>query len=306
MTGVTQFATKKILVTGASGFIGSHLCRSLLERGAEVHGISRRQPSGGHNGIRWWQSDLTDGDAVRKLFSAIQPHYIFHLASYVSGSRALEAVLPTFYNNLATTVNILTAATERGCDRVILAGSLEEPEPGEVLATPCSPYAAAKWSCGAYARMFHALYNTPAVIARLFMVYGPGQQDLKKLVPYVTLSLLRGESPKLSSGQRLVDWIYVEDVVKGLKQIALASDVEGKTVELGSGILVSVKDVVERLGCMIDSKKELLFGALNERPFEQVRAANTSDAFEKIGWSPEVSLEEGLARTVSWFRNYGH
>jgi UDP-glucose 4-epimerase len=299
---VAQFATKKILVTGASGFIGSHLCRSLLEHGAEVHGSSRRPPVGGHDDVRWWQSDLTDGEAVRKLFSAIRPHYIFHLASYVSGSRSLEAVLPTFHNNLTSAVNILTAATKQGCHRIILAGSLEEPEPEEGRATPCSPYAAAKWSCSAYARMFYALYKTPVVVARLFMVYGPGQKDIQKLIPYVTLSLLRDESPRLSSGQRPVDWIYVNDVVDGLVAMADSANIEGRTIDLGSGNLVTIRDVVEQMVTLINPRIQPFFGAIPERPMEKVRVANTLQTYNSIAWRPKISIERGLELTIDWYR----
>jgi nucleoside-diphosphate-sugar epimerase len=92
----------------------------------------------------------------------------------------------------------------------------------------CSPYAAAKFAASAYGRMFHALYHTPVTILRLFMVYGPGQQDLRKLVPYVTLALLKGEMPRVSSGVREVDRIYVDDVAAGYLAAATATGVEGE------------------------------------------------------------------------------
>jgi hypothetical protein len=110
--------------------------------------------------------------------------------------------------------NVLVAATEGGVRRLLLAGSLEEPDPHESWPVPASPYAAAKLGAGAVARMCHALYGTPVVWLRLFMVYGPAQPDVRKLIPHVTLSLLRGEAPRLSNGKRLVDWIYVDDVVR--------------------------------------------------------------------------------------------
>jgi UDP-glucose 4-epimerase len=299
----SQFVEKRILVTGASGFIGSHLCRSLLDCGAEVHGISRR-PREENFGMRWWQGDVADNATVRELFSSICPHYVFHLASYVSGSRDLGSVLPAFHNNLASTVNILTVATEQGCERIILAGSLEEPDHGEVPAIPSSPYAAAKWASSAYARMFHALYQTPVVTACLFMVYGPGQQDIKKLVPYVILSLLRDESPRLSSGERKIDWIFVDDAVEGLLAMAGYGDIDGKTIELGSGTSVTVRDVVGCIANIIGTKKDLLFGSLSDRPLERVRVANVLDTRMRIGWIPQTSLEEGLQRTIDWYRRH--
>jgi len=127
-----------------------------------------------------------------------------------------------------TAFNLLIAGAENSAGRMVLAGSFEEPD--EVDTAPCSPYAAAKWAASGYARMFHALYQVPVVVAKIFMVYGPGQLDYTKLIPYVTLSLLRGEAPMLSSGARLVDWIYVDDVVDGLIGCAQAPGIEGRTV----------------------------------------------------------------------------
>lgn len=303
MTFTSQLSRQKILVTGASGFIGSHLCRRLSMSGAEVHGVSRKIPPKDENCLRWWQGDLADIQAVRNLLTTIKPKVIFHLASHVAGSRNLELVLPTFSCNLMSVVNLLTVATEIGCKRIILTGSLEEPEFDNREIIPASPYAAAKWASSAYARMFHSLYKTPVVIARLFMVYGPGQQDFNKLVPYVTLSLLRNQDPKLSSGKREIDWIYVEDVVSGLIAIDRASNIEGCTVDLGSGKLVSIQTVVQIIASKVGSQAVPAFGAVPDRPMEQVRVANTQRTHTAIGWKPETSLEKGLEYTIGWYRD---
>jgi UDP-glucose 4-epimerase len=301
MISSAQFLGRKILVTGASGFIGSHLCRRLCSVGAEVHGTSRTTRAGHDVGIHWWQGDLADTEMVRKLLTTVRPEVIFHLASYVAGTRDVNAVMPTFQSNLANTVNLLTLANDVGCRRIVLAGSLEEPELGDPQAVPCSPYAAAKWAASAYARMFHALYRLPVVILRIFMVYGPAQHDLRKLIPYVTLSLCRGEAPKLSSGNREVDWVYVEDVVEGFLAAAQATDVEGQTIDIGSGGLVPVRTVVEHLVRLINPQVEPLFNALPDRPFEQVRVADSARSHAMIGWRPETALEKGLRQTAAWY-----
>ena len=291
---------KKALVTGASGFIGAHLRRRLVENGADVHALSRNQQTDAERKIRWWQADLADITQTRKLIRAIKPDYVFHLASEVTGKRSLEMVLPTFNHNLVTTVNLMTEAAALGCERFLVTGSLEEPDPGSP-AVPCSPYAAAKWSMSGYARMFWELYKLPTVIARLFMVYGPAQKDLTKLIPYTILSLARKEAPKYSSGQRLVDWIYVEDIVDGLMMAASAKGIEGGTLEFGSGNLVKIREVVEEITRLMNSPAQPLFGALPDRPLEQVRVADTKETFKKIGWKPRTSLREGLERTIEWY-----
>jgi UDP-glucose 4-epimerase len=289
------------LVTGATGFIGSHLCERLLANGNEVHAVSRRNQSGPRKGVHWWQADLAEMADVRKLLNGSKPDLIFHLASQVSGSRDLSMVESTFHNNLMTTVNLLTVATELACRRIVLTGSLEEPDAGDPDNTPSSPYSITKWASSAYGRMFYALYQLPVVILRLFMVYGPAQSDLRKIVPYVILSALRGEAPKLTSGVRPIDWIYIDDVVEGLCLAADAKDIEGSTLDIGSGNLVPIRTVVEKLIHITGSKVVPLFGALADRPLEQVRIADAANSYAKIGWRPQTCIDAGLELTVNWY-----
>jgi len=302
MTIDPQLSGRRILVTGASGFIGSALCRRMSGMGAEVHGVSRMDRADTDYCARWHKCRLDDIDDVRALIKTSRPDFVFHLASHVVGSRAVELVLPTFSGNLASTVNLLTAATELGCERIFLTGSLEEPEPGPDPVVPSSPYAAAKFAASAYGRMFHALYGTPVVILRLFMVYGPGQQDLRKLVPYVILSLLKGETPRLSSGVRKADWIFVDDVVAGYLAAIAANGLEGSTVDLGTGRLESVRTIVEELCGLIDPGVQPAFGSISERAMEQTRMADVEHSFHRLGWRAQASLQDGLACTAEWYR----
>jgi nucleoside-diphosphate-sugar epimerase len=294
---------RKFLITGASGFIGSNLCRRLCVSGAEVHAVSRAKRPTEENGVHWWHGDVTDDLAVTNLISSIKPEIIIHLAACVTGRRELEVVLPTLRDNLVSSVNLLTAAVTGGCSRIVLVGSLEEPHLDQGPPIPCSPYAASKWSASAYGRMFFQLYGLPVVIARLFMTYGPAQHDVEKLIPYVTLSLLRGTLPKLTDGSRLLDWIYIDDAVDGLLAISQTPAIEGYTIDLGSGVLVSVRAVVQQLVKLTGAQIHPLFGTLPERPNERICVADTASASVKIGWDAKTTLEEGLARTVAWYRD---
>ena len=157
-------------------------------------------------------------------------------------------------------------------------------------------------TAGEYMRMCHALYGSPAVWMRLFMVYGPAQRDVRKLVPYVATTLLSGETPALSDGRRAVDWVYVEDVADAFLAAATAPGVEGRTVDVGSGHLVTVREIAERLGQLIDPSAALRFGAVPERRLEQLRVADTARTAEAIGWRAVTSLDGGLRATVDWYR----
>ncbi|MGH9112848.1 MAG: NAD-dependent epimerase/dehydratase family protein [Acidimicrobiales bacterium] len=290
----------RVLVTGAAGFIGAALCRRLLADGADVHGVSRTPRDSDH--LRWLPVDLADPGPARRVVDDVGPDVVFHLASHVSGDRSLEAVGPTLRDNLLTTVNLLTAATESGRPLVVLAGSMEAWGPGDPDPVPNSPYAAAKAAATAYARMFGALYDLPVVSLRLAMVYGPGQLDTTKLVPYVTTSLLRAEPPRLTSGARGVDWVYIDDAVDAFMAAATSAQAAGSTIDVGSGELVTIRALVEQIAALVGGDVQPIFGALGDRPLERQRVADVAAARELLGWAPTTPLGAGLARTVAWYR----
>ncbi len=284
-------------LTCANGFM------RVVQSYTEFPGIP---PPGRSKDLTWWAGDISSIEAVRELFERIKPDVIYHLASHVMGAPNLEHVLPTFRNNLQTSVNLLVAAAECGCARLVLTGSLAEPEPTKGEAFPSAPYAASKWASSAYGRMFHSLYNVPVVLARVFMVYGPAQKDLSKLIPYVTLSLLQGKSPEITSGQRLVDWIYVSDVIDGYLALAETDGIEGVTVEIGSGELTSIHEVVRQIGDLVGSRVSPEFGVLPDRPMEPVRIADIAQTFRTIGWKPATSLSDGLRKTIDWYEKHSN
>lgn len=297
-----QIAGKSVLVTGSGGFIGSQLCRRLSAYGATLHVISRGSEPIARKHGRWWQADLRDFEAIQKVVRDVQPDLVFHLASHVAGARDITLVLPTFYDNLTSTVHLLTSVAEQGCRRIVLACSSEEPQAGISETFACSPYAAAKWASSIYGRMFAELFKLPVVMPRLFMTYGPDQKDTQKLVPFVILRLLRGEIPKLSSGRRRADWIYVDDVVEGLLRAATVSGIEGCSFDLGTGVLVSVREIVERIAQLVGGAARPAFGALPDRPFEQERPADTTFLIERLGYHPNTPWQLGLEATVRWYR----
>jgi UDP-glucose 4-epimerase len=294
---------RKYLVTGASGFIGLALCKRLLNAGAIVHGAGRRDVAIDASQWSYTAIDLTDSSAVDEMFREVEPEFVIHLASCVTGRRELEWVRETMLGNLVSAVHIMVAAQSSGALKCVLAGSLEEPEPGEPSAVPASPYAASKWCASAYARMMHALYGLDISVARIFMVYGPGQQDLKKLVPYVCTSAARGESPKLMSGARPVDWIFIDDVVDGLIRMAHHGPVDGSYVDLGSGELVTTGDVAIRICSIADTGVSPALGAVPDRAMEQVRQANLAATESELGWTINTDLDSGLEATYLWYRD---
>jgi nucleoside-diphosphate-sugar epimerase len=290
----------KILVTGARGFIGSALANKLLALGAEVHGLSRNKIQS-NGDIIWHKGDLSNLEFVETLIQKLHPEYIFHMAGHVYGSRDFDHVALTFNNNLVTAFNLLHTVHVHPCKRIVFAGSFEEINSTEDILIPSSPYAAAKNAASNYARLFHKLYNTPVCTASLYMVYGPGQSDHTKLIPYVTLKTLKKESPQLMSGSRIIDWIYVEDVVLGLIDMLVTPGIDGQTIDIGSGKPIVTKEIVNTLMTLIDPNIHPEFGALDDRPMEQERVADVDKTFQKIGWRPQTDLISGLKQTIDYY-----
>jgi UDP-glucose 4-epimerase len=289
-----------VLVTGASGFIGGHLCAALRGLGARVFAASiDRDPPAGTTRI---DVDLRSFEAAAAAMETSGASVVFHLAGHVDTSRAIDLVRPTLENNLVATVNVLEAAQSAGCDRVVVVGSSEEVQGAHDA--PTSPYAASKAAVREYAMMFSSLYATPVVVARPFMCYGPGQAP-DKLVPHTIVSLLAGNDAQLASGNRLCDFVYVEDLVSGLIECAVRPGMAGRTVDLGTGQAHSVREVADLIASAIGGPGRPVYGALSDRTGETRQAACARTENILPGWRPRWTLEDGLNATIEWYRRNG-
>lgn len=288
------------MVTGITGFLGANVVARLLQLGAEVYGVAR-SPQPAHL-AHVLIGDLTSSDFVHTTFREAKPDIVIHLAGQTNASSDKTLILPTFQGNLETTVNVLTAAVDVNCSKIVLTGSLEEPEAGVGDTLPTSPYALSKWGTVLYGRAFHAMYHAPVVIVRPFMTYGPRQRPTK-LVPYIVLSLLQGKAPRVKNAERFADWVFIEDVVEGMLAAATASGVEGLTIDLGTGVATSVRQVITELlsltGVTVEPNFEQGAAALNNND----RVADMAKAARWLNWKPKTSLREGLARTVEWYKS---
>jgi UDP-glucose 4-epimerase len=251
--------------------------------------------------MAWHVADLAEPRACLELIGAIAPDVVFHLASTVTGARDVDLVLPLMEANQVAAVNLLTAIAKLSpAARVVLAGSVEEPHQGPDL-TPVSPYAAAKSAATAYAKMFAKLWDVRVSVLQIAMVYGPAQRDLTKLVPYATLTLSRGNAPQLSSGTRLVDWVYIADVVDALLRTAETDAAIGEVFDVCSGRLVSIRDTVELLAMIVGGEARPQFSVVADRPMDLAQRGDPEPAAKLLDWRASTQLEDGLRETVAWY-----
>ncbi|WP_327088034.1 NAD-dependent epimerase/dehydratase family protein [Nonomuraea sp. NBC_01738] len=293
-----QWHGTRALVTGATGFIGSHLTRRLEQLGADVHAVSRSEQEPLRT-VAWHQCDLRDADATSALVGSLAPDLIFHLASEVTGNRDVGMVRATLDANLGAAVNLLTAAVGTGT-RLVFAGSVEEPRDDRTV--PHSPYAAAKYAATAYAQLFHRLWGVPVTVLRIAMAYGPGQRDTAKLVPHVATELLQGRAPRLASGTRLIDWVYIDDVIEAFVRAAENDRATGGMYDIGGGVGLSIKDTVDLMGRLAGSTVAPEYGALPDRQADRAHIADLAPTGAKLGWQPRTALEDGLKNTLEWYR----
>jgi nucleoside-diphosphate-sugar epimerase len=286
-------------VTGAAGFIGTALCQRLSKAGAVVHALGRQREAPANLG-EWIACDVTDLSQVRESLQASRPQLIFHLASKVTGSQNLAMVLPTLQSNLIGFVNVALVARELGCAGMVTIGSLMEPDE-QIPVVPHSPYAAAKYAASCYGRMFARIYGLPVTIAKLMMVYGPGQLDFTKLVPYVISRLLDHQTAELSSGRQEFDWVYIDDVIDALLSIAMRPDLAGGTIDVGTGVLTSVAEVTTGIARRLGGAHLLRLGAVPDRKAEPTRRADVLRTRELLSWQARVSIDAGLDLTTAWY-----
>jgi UDP-glucose 4-epimerase len=304
--GTGGLVGRTVLVTGATGFYGMNLLSQLSASGARVISVCRdlsKRIGSAERQCEWIEADLADRAQTSRLFEQTLPSMVFHLASASLGGPELDNVGASIQGDLLPTVNVLESAALYGAVRVILPCSMEEPFPvsgsDSELAIPQTPYALSKVICGLYGRFFRHVYELPVVVVRCFLTYGPHQKPYK-LIPYVIRSLNRGVAPQLSSGTRLVDWIYVDDVISAMLAAATVPQIPDGVLEIGTGEMRSIREVVMMIHGMMGGPPPV-FEPIPARGHE--RAAQIGPAVSALGWAPKISLASGLRSTIEYYRS---
>lgn len=300
---------EKVAVTGATGFIGSHLARALATKECRLTLISRAQIENSSDGKRCWaQADLTDSNSIRDILQREKPATLFHLAGTRGRRDARGAREACEELNFRATAALLETAMRAGVRRVVIAGSAEEygNQPGpldeSLPSKATSAYGISKAKATAYALEMHAREGLPVTVVRPFSVYGPGQpRDM--FVAEAVDQAVRHANLRMSRGEQKRDLIFVDDVVRGLIAAATAEDVEGKIINLGTGQAHRLRDVAERIWDIAAARGRLLAGARAAAPDELYDTwADVTLARKLLGWEVRTELENGLRRTIDFAR----
>lgn len=313
-SGIPEGST--VVVTGAGGFIGSHLVEHLAARGARVRAFVRYTSSGRwgwldqspvKNELEVLLGDVRDSESVERAVAGAD--IVFHLAALIGIPYSYEAPLSYVRTNVEGTLNVLRASLKAGVARVVQTSTSEVYGSARYVpideAHPLqgqSPYSASKIGADALAAAFHRSYGLPVATLRPFNTFGP-RQSARAVIPTVLTQLLTGERVVLGSTAPTRDFMFVSDTVAAFAAIASADAAVGQVVNVGTGIEVSVADLVVRAAELLGREPNIVCEETRVRPPESEvdrLCADVGLARALLEWQPLISLDEGLQSTAAW------
>lgn len=319
-----SLAGKSVLVTGAGGFIGSHLVETLVRNDARVKAFVRYN-SRGDPGLLSMLSpeifgkleiiagDLRDLPAL--LSASRDVETVFHLGALIAIPYSYKHPAEVVESNVLGTMNVLVAGRDNGVARIVHTSTSEVY--GTALKVPIdeshplqgqSPYSASKIGADKLAESFYCAYDLPVVTLRPFNTYGP-RQSTRAIIPTIITQVLTKDIINLGNLEARRDFTYVSDTVEGFIRAAMTPGIEGETINLGAGNEIRIIDLVEEIISLTGKHVEIHVDSERLRPHKsevQRLLSDNSLAKERLGWAPQVGLREGLSQTVEWISAHLH
>jgi UDP-N-acetylglucosamine/UDP-N-acetyl-alpha-D-glucosaminouronate 4-epimerase len=303
------------LVTGGAGFIGSHLAEELTRRGERVRVVDslitgKRQNLAHLSGIDFIEGDLADLDVARRVVDGVD--FVLHQAAIPSVPRSVQDPITSNRANVDASLNVLVAARDAGVRRLVYAGSSSAygnaaalPKVETMPAAPLSPYALQKLVAEQYCQMFTRLYGLETVTIRYFNVFGPRQDPSSPYSGVISLfisALCDGRQPTIyGDGEHTRDFTYVANVVDGVLRACHAKEASGEVINVATGGRISLNQLFRTVRDLVGARVEPIYAAPRAGDVRDSQA-DIQKARQLLGYEPKVSFDEGLKKTVDWYR----
>jgi len=296
---------KRIVVSGANGFIGRHVLPFLVEAGFEVHALSRQCEATEVDGVSWHKVDLMDYHAVDALLHELQATHFLHLAWYTEHGKFWHAAENLQW--VGCSLNFLKCFVEHGGERVVMAGSCAEYDwsaghclEQETVCDPATLYGTSKHALHQIAELYCKQNNVSFAWGRVFFLYGSGEV-VSRFVPAVINGILKHEKIPCSDGTQVRDFMHVEDVASAFSSL-LASELIG-AINIASGESYTLRQIGEEIMSQMNGNGWIEFGTLPNRKGEpEMLTADVKRLQDALGWSPVFTLETGIADSIDWWK----
>lgn len=297
---------KRVLVTGATGFIGRQSLRVLLDAGFEVHALSRSKGEADieSGGVRWHRADLFENPVAETVLAEVRPTHLLHFSWYAEPGRYWTAA--ENFDCVRASLALLQAFAGQGGKRVVMAGTCAEYDwnygwcsEGVTPLVPKTVYGTCKNALQDMLAVYARQFGLSSAWGRIFFLYGPHEHP-SRLVSSVIRSILRGESALCSSGEQVRDFLHVSDVASAFVSL-LNSEVQG-AVNIASGEAMLLKDVVGKIAQKLQRPDLLKLGARATAPQDPpLLLADVRRLKEELGWRPAFDIDRGLDQTIAWW-----
>ncbi len=304
--------TKKLLILGGQGFIGSHLVASALQKKYQVTVLSLRQKGFSIPIPRAEHIEILTANATRtkELQQALQDksfNYVINCSGYIDHTLYKDGGRSVIDQHFTVLMNLVECLNRETLEGFVQIGSSDEygntpaPQVESQQESPISPYSLGKVAATHFLQMLHRTESFPAVIVRIFLTYGPGQ-DNRRFLPQIIQGCLQDKSFPTSAGEQLRDFCYIHDIAEGVFKALEAPKAKGEIVNLASGKGVSIRSMIEAI-CRMTKKGKPEFGKISYRTGENMALyANIEKAQKLLGWYPVISIEEGLKNTIRYYQ----